>query len=116
MLHEYVEKWINKGVVTSDLYYFANDNIDKISVEDIQRACDFIFRTRWMTRDRARAVAFIVIFNLMDVKSKGNKFLKFPEPKNGMMPTNIKHMGEFIESQKESIYTFVKEVYKELNG
>ena len=80
-------------------------NPQETPLHDLMQALDCVFRSRWMTRDFERAVAFTVLEKAIRSKSQ---LAEFPDPNNGMIRKKIKDVNTFVTEYSNSIYSFIK--------
>jgi len=77
--------------------------------KDLELAFDYIIRSKKMTSDKEKAYCFVIIYNAIRAKSQ---VPTYPDPKTGCTPKKINDIDEFVEYNKDSIFTFICELDK----
>lgn len=78
-------------------------------VEDLNRGLDYVIRSKRLNKDVERAMCFYHIYQkLRDMGAVPS----YPDPKNGCVPKKIHSLKDFIEYNKNSVFSFIHELEK----
>ena len=74
------------------------------TLNELQAGFEYIFRSKFETRNKEKAILFVALYNMIRDKSQ---YPSFGDPFNGMVPKKVKDINEFINEYSNSIFSFV---------
>ena len=86
------------------------ENCETATLNELQSAFDFIFRSKKETSDLEKAKCFEVLYAAIRKKSQYPTYRDF---KDGGNPKKINDLNKFLEYNRESIYRFVRLISNE---
>jgi hypothetical protein len=97
---------IVRRTIVSDIMKLHFDELisGTFEVDDPNRALDYVLRSRRVTRDKEKAICFYYVFKKL--RSMG-AVPSYPDPKSGCTPKKIHSLEDFIEYNRNSIFSFI---------